>query len=673
MTRAAAEKRIDALRADIRRHDHLYFVENQPEISDESYDRLVRELRDLESQFPDLVTSDSPTQRIGERPITGFASVRHSIPMLSIDNTYSPQEVREFDVRIRKLLEEEPYEYAVDPKIDGVAVSLRYESGVFVLGATRGDGEAGDDITHNLRVLRSVPLRLLGDDIPPVVEVRGEVYWPRADFDEFNRRREAEGEPLFANPRNATAGTLKQLDARNVAGRGLAFQAHGFGVIDPFPRDVRKYSQLMAKFREWGVPVSPFARICRDVEAVVNFVAEWDAKRRTLPYETDGLVIKIDRLDQRDRLGLTSKSPRWCIAYKYAAEQAQTRLESVTFQVGKLGTITPVANLSPVLLAGTTVRRASLHNFDQVRRLDLHVGDLVTVEKAGEIIPQVVAVDADKRPADARAIHAPVKCPECSGEVRQDEGGVYLRCINPDCPAQLVERLRFFCARDQMDIEGAGIKLIEMLVAGGFIKRVGDIFRLQARRAELINLDRMGEKSVDGLLAGIETSKSRPLSRVLAALNIRHIGTSTAELLAEHFGDIDALAAADENALQSIEGIGPEVAASVRAWFTSAVGRETIDDLRSVGVHLTQPRTAPRPTEGPFVGKTVVVTGTLARFSRSEIEALIKNLGGKPGGSVSKKTDYLVAGEEAGSKLEKARTLGVPVLTEEEFIALAGV
>lgn len=682
---AQAAQRIAALREEIRRHDFLYYVQNAPEISDQQYDALLRELADLEAAFPHLITPDSPTQRVGERPLEGFVHVRHAVPMLSIDNTYSPAELREFDTRVRKGLEGEPYEYVVDPKIDGVAVSLRYEDGKLVLGATRGDGETGDDITQNLRTIRSIPLTLHGRGWPRILEVRGEVYWPRPDFEDFNERRIAAGETPFANPRNATAGTLKQLDAREVARRGLLFQAHGVGVIEP-PPEVRTHSELFALLRAWGLPTSPYARRCRDIEEVIAFVQEWDARRHTLDYDTDGLVIKVERFDQRERLGATSKAPRWCIAYKYAAEQAQTRLLSVDFQVGKLGTITPVANLAPVQLGGTTVKRATLHNFDRVRELDLHIGDTVTIEKAGEVIPQVVAVDRAQRPSDARPVRPPTRCPECNGEVVQDEGGVYLRCINPGCPAQLVERLRFFCGRNQMDIEALGGALITRLVERGYLHGLADIYRLHERREELVKLEfavqervikgelrripvTLGKKRTDALLAGIEASKRQPLARLLAALGIRHVGVTTAELLAEHFGTMDALVAADPAALQQVEGIGPEVAASVWQWLHSAAGRAVIRDLAAVGVNMTQPRAAPRAA-GVLTGKTVVVTGTLRNYSRGEIERVIKEHGGKPTDSVSRKTDFVVVGESPGSKLDKARALGVPVLTEEEFEAL---
>ena len=552
-------------------------------------------------------------------------------------------------------------------------------------------------------------------DPPRILEVRGEVFWPRRDFEAFNESRRAgtAGEAPFANPRNATAGTLKQLDPRELAKRKLTFQAHGVGEIDPMPgwggrprppdpaeappsplQAVRAHTELFVLLRDWGIPTSPHARQCRTIDEVIAFVDEWDARRRSLEYDTDGLVVKIERFDQRDRLGTTSKAPRWCMAYKYAAEQAQTRLLSVDFQVGKLGTITPVANLDPVQLAGTTVKRATLHNFDRVRALDLHVGDLVTVQKAGEIIPQIVNVDLASRRAGtaAQPVRPPQKCPECAGEVLQDEGGVYLRCINPACPAQLVERLRFFCGRDQMDIEAAGGAVVEALTQRGLVRSFADVYRLPSRRDELITLPvgvnartgspiSLGEKRTDKLLAGIEASKQRPLARVLAALGIRHVGVTTAELLADHFGTIDALMAADETALQEVEGIGPEVAAALREWFQSTTGQKAIADLKSVGVNMTQPRSrrllagagllagADGPA-GPLAGKTVVITGTLEKYSRPEAERLVKDHGGKATSTVSKKTDYLVAGASPGSKLDKARALGVPVLTEQEFDGL---
>jgi DNA ligase (NAD+) len=727
---ASVIARIETLRDEIRRHDHLYFVQNAPEISDQQYDALVQALRELEARHPELVTPDSPTQRVGERPLEGFAHVRHALPMLSIDNTYSPQELRDFDQRVRKGLAGESYEYLVDAKIDGVAVALRYEDGVLAQGATRGDGETGDDITQNLRTVRSVPLRLSGTGWPHILEVRGEVYWPRPDFDRCNRQRSAAGEEPFANPRNATAGTLKQLDARIVAQRGLAFQCHGVGVIEPMPPAVKTHSQMNARLHDWGIPTNPHARQCGDIEDVIRFVAEWDTRRRTLEYDTDGVVVKIERFDQRRRLGATSKAPRWCMAYKYAAEQAQSRLLSVDFQVGKLGTITPVANLEPVQLAGTTVKNASLHNLDQIKRLDVRIGDTVLVEKAGEIIPQVVGVVREKRPADAVAIKPPAACPACGarlirepvkpgmkafwcinercelylqrrqrrtvprtcrmkaarGEsvgrgcdepVEEVASMVDLLCSNPACPGQMAERLRVFCGRQQMDIEGLGEQLIERMVRSQLVRNFADLYRLGQRRRDVEDLEfapgtderkltALGQTRTDRLLDAIEESKRRPLSSLLAALNIPFIGVATAEALAQHFGTMERLAAADENDLKEVEGIGPEMAKAIRGWFDDASNQRTIAELKAVGVNMAQPQ-ALRPAAGPLAGKTVVVTGTLSRYSRSEIEALIKEHGGKPTSSVSKNTDFVVAGESPGSKLDKARTLGVRVLSEEDF------
>ncbi len=668
---AAIARRITDLRETLERHDRLYFVEHAPEISDQQYDALMAELRTLEAQRPELVTPDSPTQRVGEQPLEGFEHLVHRTPMRSIDNTYAPEELREFDQRVRRFLNirDDQLAYAVDPKVDGVAVALTYENRKLTLGATRGDGATGDDITQNVRTLRSTPLTLSGEDVPAIVEVRGEVYWPQSAFNRVNEARRAAGEAPFKNPRNATAGTLKQLDPRLVAQRGLVLVCHGFGVIDPFPDNVTTQMELFALFRKWGLPTSPHLTRYPNIDELVAALDAWAQRRFELDYDTDGLVIKVDELALRDRLGATSKAPRWAIAYKFAAEQAQTVLESVTLQVGKLGTITPVANLRPVELAGTTVKRASLHNFDQIERLDVHIGDAVTVAKAGEIIPQIIAVDASQRPQHAPPIERPPACPECGREVAQDAGAVALRCLNPACPAQVVERLKYFCARDQVDIEGAGAVLVETLVREQLVTRPGDLYRLADQRERLLQLERMGEKSVDNLLAGVEASKRRPLARVLAALNIRHVGGATAEDLANAFREMQALQDASLEDLVEVEGVGPEVAASLHTWLQSDVGRETIEDLRSVGVNMTQPKDE-SAGDRPLDGKTIVVTGTLERFSRREIQELIKRLGGKVSSSVSAKTDYLVAGADPGGKLAKAQSLNVRVLTEDEFQTL---
>lgn len=687
MAKQNPEDRITLLRRQIAEHDHRYYVLAEPTISDREYDQLYDELKRLEAEYPDLVTPDSPTQRVGGAPLTAFRQVRHSVPMLSIDNTYNEGELRAFDERVRKGLDGERYQYVVDPKIDGVAISLRYEHGRFVQAATRGDGITGDDITENARTIRAIPLQLTpaevagpqgptlfdhpAADLPDVVEVRGEVYWPLKDFERFNQARATVGEPLFANPRNATAGTLKQLDSRIVGRRRLSFVTHGFGEIAPFPR-IETQWELFERLKQWGLPVSPHMKRLETIDQVIAFVHEWDKKRLALDYATDGLVVKVDRLDQRDTLGTTTRSPRWCIAFKYAAERARTKLHSVRFQVGKLGTITPVANLDPVLLAGTTVKSASLHNFDQIERLGVQIGDMVYVEKAGEIIPQVVEVDLKARGPHAKAITPPTRCPECQSETFREEGGVFLRCENPACPAQIKERLRYFCGRDQMNIEGMGPALVDQLVDRGLVHQFADLYRLKDRPFELINLERMGAKSAKNLLDAIEKSKTNPLSRLLAALNIPHVGVSTAAMLARHFGSIDAIKAADMDQLQRIEGIGPELAQNIHKFLNSDSGRRTIEELRGVGVNMTEPK---RESTGPqpLAGKTIVVTGTLERFGRKEIQDLIVRLGGKSVGSVSSKTDFVLAGADPGSKLDKARSLGIEVIDEAEFCKRAGL
>ncbi len=662
-------KQVERLREQIREHDHRYYVLAAPAVSDAEYDRLLRDLQKLEEAHPELHSPDSPTQRVGGAPIDGFEHVTHAVPMLSIDNTYSEQELRDFDDRVKKRLEDVPYRYIVDPKIDGVAASLRYEEGRLVLAATRGDGAVGDDVTHNAKTIRAIPLKLRAEDPPAVLEVRGEVFWPLKAFEAFNKKREAAGEPPFANPRNATTGTLKQLDPRSIAGRGLSFLAHGLGEI--VGAEFETQSALFEQLKDWGVPVSPHAQTHDSIDGVLEMVHEWNVKRHELDYLTDGLVVKVDSIEQRAMLGATSRYPRWCIAYKFAAEQAETVLNDVTFQVGKLGTITPVAELEPVLLAGTTVKRASLHNFDQVERLGIRIGDTVVVEKAGEIIPQVVSVAKSKKGRKAKSISAPRSCPVCGGEVGQDENGVYWRCLNPACPAQVRERLIFFCGRNQMDIESAGPALIDQLLAAELIERYADLYRLHLRRDELVELDRLAERSVDRLLNGIEVAKNRPLARLLAALNIPHIGATTAELLADHFGDMNSLMQSDEEELLVVDGIGPELAGSLRRFFDSKTGRKTIADLKSVGVNMQQPKSE-SAAERVLAGKTIVVTGTLENFGRKEIEGLIKQLGGKTASSVSKKTDFVVAGVNAGSKLTKAEQLGVEVISEAEFRARIG-
>ena len=658
-------ERMERLREQLRHHDYLYYVLAQPEISDREYDRLMEDLKKLEAKHPELVAPDSPTQRVGGEPIAGFQQVRHALPMLSIDNTYSREELREFDARVAKALGRQSYRYVVEPKIDGVAASLRYEKGRLVQAATRGDGRTGDDITTNARTIKSIALRLQAGGKPPpgVLEVRGEVYWPREAFAAFNAARKAAGEETFANPRNGAAGTLKQLDPRIVAERNLAFVAHGFGTVEPMP--ARCDSELSELLRQWGVPVAPQLGPCDSVDQVAQIIDDWAEKRYELPYETDGMVVKVDSFAQREDLGETTKYPRWAIAYKYQAERAETVLREVSFQVGRLGTITPVAHFEAVHISGTNVVNATLHNFDQVRRLDVRVGDTIVVEKAGEIIPQVVQVMTAKRSRSAKPVEPPKHCPACKGPVTRDEGGVYLRCANPECPAQIKERLGFFAGRGQMDIEGLGEALVEQLVDTGLVRHFGDLYRL--KKDQLVELERMGEKSAENLVNGIAQSKGRGLARLLAGLGIRHVGGRVAELLADHFGDIDKLAAAGEEEISQVEGIGPVIASAVRQFFASPRARELIRDLKTVGVKTAVQRAARPAGPLPLEGKSVVVTGTLEHYSRTEIEETIRRCGGKATSSVSQNTDFVLVGEDPGSKADKARQLGVKIVTEKEF------
>jgi DNA ligase (NAD+) len=681
-------KRIEKLREEIRHHDRLYYVEARPEISDRAYDRLMEELEALEAKHPDLVTPDSPTQRVAGEPIEGFETVEHARPMLSIDNTYNEAELREFDARVRRGLgEEAAFHYVVEPKIDGVAVSLRYEAGRLALAATRGDGRRGDDITHNARTIRSIPLRLheapkKAGPVPELLHVTGEIYWPRAAFAACNEQRAAEGLETFANPRNGAAGTLKQLDPRVAAERGLAFIAHGFRAEPAW--EVERVTEVRERVQAMGVPVNRMVA-CDGLDEVLEQVRQWQGEKATWEYEVDGAVVKVDEVALREQLGATSKYPRWCIAYKYEAERAETVLRSADFQVGRLGTITPVAHFDAVQLSGTTVSSASLHNFDQVERLGVRVGDAILVEKAGEIIPQVVQVVHEKRPKGARRITPPKKCPSCGGETVRDEGGVYLRCINPECPAQIRERLRFFAGRNQMDIENLGPAVIDQLVEKGLVKHFADLYGLT--REDLIGLplgrhvrddgreivQTVQDVLADKLVDAIEASKQRGLRRVLAGLGIRHVGGRVAEVLAGHFGDADALAAASLEELTAVEEIGPVIAEGVHRFLHSDAGRETVRRLKEAGVKLSEERsTAAEAEAAPLDGKTVVVTGTLEGFSREEAEDAIKAAGGRATSSVSKNTDFVVVGADPGSKADKAPKLGVETVDEAEFLRRLG-
>ncbi|MHB8899799.1 MAG: NAD-dependent DNA ligase LigA [Thermoguttaceae bacterium] len=663
-TGPAAE--IAALRQQIRDHDHKYYVEAAPVISDLEYDRLVERLKTLEAAHPELVTPDSPTQRIGDQPVTGLVPVAHRVPMLSIDNTYSLEELRAYGERTRKLLGDEPVEWVVELKIDGVAVSLLYENQALVRGVTRGNGRVGDDITHNVRTVAGVPLRLRGSSVPSLLEVRGEIYMTNTDLVRLNEEQRARNEAPFANTRNVTAGSIRMLDPRICARRHLRFFCHGVGHTEGISS--RTYMDFLGELQGFGLPVTPMVACFDSFERAVEHCEALIERLYELDFEIDGLVLKVNRFDQRERLGSTSKSPRWVIAYKFEKYEATTRLREIRVQVGKTGAITPVAELEPVDLAGTIVSRASLHNAEEIARKDVREGDVVVVEKAGKIIPHIVRVEKHERKEELPEFAFPTRCPECGTGVVKDEGGVYIRCPNVDCPAQLRERLRYFASRNAMDIEGLGDKLVEQLVSGGLVRSYGDLYRLTPE--QLLTLARMGIRSSEKLLAAVGASKDRGLARLLNGLSIRHVGGTVSRVLAESFGSMEALRAASVEELSRVNEIGPAIAESVYEFLHSPFGGATIDDLAALGLTMTTPQDGRRAGSQVLAGKTLVVTGTLGRYTRDEIEELIVQHGGRASSSVSGKTDYVVAGENAGSKLSKAQKLGVAVLTEEEFEGL---
>ena len=662
----SVEKRVRQLRDELDHHSYLYYVEAKPAISDQEFDRLMRELIDIETAHPELITPDSPSQRVGGQPIQGFKTVEHAVPMMSIDNTYEEPEVRAFDERVRKLLGDQKPSYVLEPKIDGVASTLRYEDGLLALAATRGDGRRGDDITSNTRTIQSVPLRLRDGKIPRILEVRGEIYMPNAEFQRINRERQAAGEETFKNPRNLTTGALKQLDPKITAQRKLRFVSHGLGQVEPPATD--SYWEWLQLLRKWGLPVAEHVSQAKDVDEVIEQIEAFRNVRGKLAYQTDGMVIKVDSFKQRQRLGATSKAPRWVIAFKYPAEQMQTVLNEVEWQVGKLGTLTPVARLEPVFIAGTTVQNATLHNMEQIKSLDLHIGDTIVLEKAGEVIPYVVQAIPEKRSKGAVAVLPPKRCPSCGAKVEKEEDKVALYCVNPECPAQFREKLKWFCGRGQMDIDHVGEKLIDQLVDKGLVKTFADLYRIT--KEQLMELERMGEKSAQNVVDSIQNSRKCGLERLLAAIGIRHVGNRVAFILAQNFGSLDAIAAASAEELSEVNEIGPKIADSVHDFFHNAAGKAVVAEFKAVGI---DPKTEVRRANAeaadlPLSGQTIVVTGTLEKFQRQEIEEMIAKLGGRASGSVSKKTSFLVAGANAGSKLDKARELGVPVLTEQEFI-----
>lgn len=655
------------LRGEIQRHERLYYALGKPEISDREFDRLMAELVALEAASPDLATADSPTRRVGGEPLSGFREVRHEPPMMSLDNTYNLEELREWAARLERLAPAEAaagFGFVAELKVDGVSTSLLYENGVFVRGATRGNGTVGDDVTLNLRTVRALPLRLPAT-APRHLLVRGEVYMPRAEFERVNREREAAGEELYANPRNVTAGSIRQLDSRQVAGRRLAAVAYQ---IADGPR-FATHAESLERLAEWGFPVHDSWRRCRGLDEVEAFVAEWRERRHALGFETDGVVVKIDDLALRERLGSTAKAPRWAVAYKYEPEQAETVVRAILVQVGRTGVLTPVADFDPVLVAGSTVRRATLHNYEDLSRKDVRVGDTVVIEKAGEVIPRVVEVRLDRRPASSQPFEMPERCPECGEPVVRYEGEVATRCVNPECPAVRQETIRHYVSRNAMDIEGLGDERIAQLVAAGWVTDIPGLYTLD--REALAALPGWGEKSADNLLASLAGSRHRSLARLLFGLGIRMVGERTAKQLAQHFGSLAALAAASEEELQVVDEIGPKVAASLRAFFADPRQQRRLAALAAAGV---EPPPVERPTAAslPLAGKTVVLTGKLESMSREEAAAKLEALGARVAGSVSKKTSFVVAGDDAGSKLDKAKSLGLEILDEAGLLRRLG-
>lgn len=657
------QEEIEVLRDEIRRHDHLYYVLNKPRLSDQEYDRLYKKLKMLEDEHPEYITPDSPTQRVGGQPIESFPTVRHIVPMMSMDNTYSADELREFDERVRKNLKNEDYAYVVELKFDGVSISLLYEDGVWVRGATRGDGIEGDDVSSNLKTIRSIPLSFRDrvKRVPKSIEVRGEVYMTKKSLEEINREKEKKLEELFANPRNAAAGSLKLLDPNIVAKRHLDIFVWGIGHCEGV--NYRTHEEVLEYLEEAGFRVNPHRKLCNNIEEVIKFCNSWEPKRDSLEFDIDGMVVKVNDLGQREKLGSTSKSPRWAIAYKFPAEKALTKVEDIIIQVGRTGAITPVAILKPVHLSGTTVSRATLHNFDEIERLDVRIGDMVYVEKSGEIIPKVLSVAKEKRTGRERELGLPRNCPVCGSKLHRPSEEVAIRCENVSCPAQIKERILHFASRDAMDIDGMGEAIVNQLVDMKLIKDYADIYYLKLD--DLKSLERMAQKSASNLLSAIGKSKSNDLHRLIYALGIRHVGEHSAWVLAGRFGSIEKLSKASTDELTAVNEIGPVMAESINNFFANKGNQAVLKKLSDAGLKMTPARAK----EGAMKlkGMTIVITGTLKSLSRSEAEELVRMEGGNPSSSVSKSTDYLVAGDEPGSKLEKAKALGVKIIGEEEF------
>jgi DNA ligase (NAD+) len=665
------EKKIEALRDKIRYHEYRYYVLDNPEITDAAFDQLLDQLKKLEAEHPDLVTPDSPTQRVGGKPREGFVKVRHSSPMLSLDNTYSEEELRAWERRVHELSGRKDIEYVCELKLDGMSLALRYEDGQLARGITRGDGSEGEDVTLNVRTVRSIPLsipkeKLKKAGIPTDFEVRGEMLMPIAAFKKMNEEREQKELPHFANPRNATAGTVRQLEPSITAERRLDY--FPYMLLKGGRTYFDRHSETLSALETAGFKVNQHRKAAKNFDEVWAFIGRWEEKRDSLPYEIDGIVIKVDRVALQEELGYTGKAPRWAIAYKYAARGGITQIEDILVQVGRTGKLTPVAALRPIPIGGTTVSRATLHNLDEIERLGVKIGDWVEVERGGDVIPKVVRVVEDNdHPRGHKTFHMPEKCPECGTKVVRTEGEVDYRCVNANCPAKLRETILHFASRHVMNIEGMGDVLVNQLTERGLVKNVADIYKLT--KDDLLHLERMGDKSAQNVLDEIENSKQLPLERVIFGLGIRFVGERTAQFLAEHFGSMDALMKAGEEELLEVEEVGPRIAQSIAEFFREPKNRELVERLRKAGLTFTGKKKQ-RGTR--LTGKTFVLTGTLARFTRDQAKQMIEDAGGRVASSVSKKTDYVVAGTDAGSKLDKAKELGVPVISEKEMEALLG-
>jgi DNA ligase (NAD+) len=661
MVTEAIRKRVEKLREEIEYHNYRYYILDQPEISDAQYDRLMRELEKLEEQYPELRTPNSPTQRVGAPPLEEFEIVRHTLPMLSLANAFDETEAKEFDKRVKKFLgTSSDIEYVTEPKLDGLAVELVYEGGQFVVGSTRGDGINGENITQNLRTIKTIPLQLIRKEvsIPERLEVRGEVIMQLKRFRELNQKREELGEPFFANPRNAAAGSVRQLDSKITAERPLEIYCYGIGEVRG--RAFKSHWEILQTLSKWGLRINPTIQRCKHIEDVIGYYHEVNEKREKLPYEIDGIVIKVNQLDLQTRLGEISRSPRWALAFKFQPKQETTKIQDIIVQVGRTGALTPVAVMEPVKVGGVEVSRATLHNQDEINKKDVRIGDTVVIQRAGDVIPEVVQVIESKRTGKEKKFRMPSKCPVCGAEVIKEEA--IHRCIGLDCPAQLKGRIKHFASKRAMDIEGLGVKLIDQLVDNGLIKDVADVYYI--KKEELVELERMADKSAQNIIDAIEASKTKPLSKFLYALGIRHVGETTAEDLARRFSRLDDFFHLSEEDLREVEGIGPEVSASVYQFFRDKKNKESIERLKKAGVTVIEPKVKGK---AKLAGKTFVFTGALKSLGRDEARNIVESLGGMTVSTVSKKVDFVVVGEDPGSKFDKAKELGIKTLTEEEF------